>query len=40
MARITAEHLARYLAMSGFVVKCRPRCGDFARIAQGPKREG
>jgi hypothetical protein len=40
MARITAEHLARYLEMSGFVVMRRPGRGDFAGIAQGPKKDG
>ena len=40
MARITAEHLARHLEMSGFVLMRRPGRGDFAGIARGAKGEG
>jgi hypothetical protein len=38
-ARITAEHLARHLAMAGFVVMRRPGRGDFAGIAGGAKED-
>jgi hypothetical protein len=35
MAWITAENLARYLEMTGFVVMRRPGRGDFAAVARG-----
>jgi hypothetical protein len=35
MARITADHLVRYLEMAGFVVMRRPGRGDFAGVARG-----
>lgn len=35
MARITADHLVRYLEMAGFVVMRRPGRGDFAAVARG-----
>jgi hypothetical protein len=37
MAKITADHLVRYLEMSGFVVMRRPGRGDFAGVARGAK---
>jgi len=36
MAKITAEHLIRYLEGAGFVVMKRPPRGDFAGMATGP----
>jgi hypothetical protein len=35
-ARITADHLVRYLEMAGYVVMRRPGRGDFAGVARGP----
>jgi hypothetical protein len=34
-ARITAEHLAKHLEQSGFVIMKRPGRGDFSGIAKG-----
>lgn len=38
MARITAEHLARHLEMSGFVVMRRAGRGGFPGIAREPQK--
>jgi hypothetical protein len=35
MARITADHLVRYLEMADFVVMRRPGRGDFAKVVRG-----
>jgi hypothetical protein len=35
MARITADHLVRYLEMAGYVVMKRPGRGDFSGVARG-----
>ena len=40
MARITADHLVRYVEMAGFVLMRRPGRGDFARVARGTIRIG
>jgi len=34
-ARITADHLVRYLEMAGYVVMRRPGRGDLAAVARG-----
>jgi hypothetical protein len=39
IARITADHLARYLAMASFVVMRRPGRGDLGGVARGAPAE-
>jgi hypothetical protein len=38
MAKITADHLVRYLEMCGYVVMRRSGRGDFAGVARGPEK--
>jgi hypothetical protein len=39
MARLTADHLVRYLEMAGFVVMRRPGRGDFAGVTRGAPKD-